>query len=358
MSRSEEFASLGWSPRWEAALSELNDPTVVPARVAVETKGSYTVLAPEPAAAQASGRLRHSATARSDLPAVGDWVALRAAPEDGARVIDAVLPRAAAFVRKVAGFETEPQVVAANVDVVFVLASVEHEVNLRRVERYLTLAWESGAAPAVILTKADLCDDVARELARVAAVAPGSTVHAVSAFTGERVGSVAALVGGGRTAALIGPSGAGKSTLVNALAGDVVMTVQSVRDYDGKGRHTTTHRQLVRLPGGGCLIDTPGMRELQLWDADEGIDAAFADIAELAASCRFRDCAHESEPGCAVTAAADAGSLSAERLTSYRKQQRELAAIARKKDKRLASLETKRWKTMNREARAVARERW
>jgi ribosome biogenesis GTPase len=184
------------------------------------------------------------------------------------------------------------------------------------------------------------------------------SIHAVSAFLGDGMDEVMAHVGAGRTVALLGPSGAGKSTLVNGLAGRQLMRVQEVRDYDGKGRHTTTHRQLIPLPAGGALIDTPGMRELQLWEADEGIDATFSDVAELAARCRFHDCAHDEEPGCAVKEALASGELPAERLASFRKQQRELAAIARKKDKRLASEETKKWKRIHRDARARSRSHW
>ena len=353
-----DLESLGWSPELYSALDELNDRTLIPARVAVETKGSYTVLAPGPLVARLSGKLRHRALARDDLPAVGDWVAIRSPEGDGDGTIEGVLPRRSAFVRKVAGFETEAQIVAANIDVAFVVASAEHGPNLRSIERYLTVAWQSGSTPAVVLTKCDVCDDVEAALRSVESVAPGVAVHPVSAFSGEGLNDLAGLVGPGRTTALLGPSGAGKSTLVNALAGDQLMKVQEVRDYDGKGRHTTTHRELVPLPSGGALIDTPGMRELQLWDSDEGIDSTFRDITELAASCKFHDCAHDEEPGCAVKHALSDGTLMPERFASFRKQQRELAAIARKKDKRLASEETKRWKKIHREARSRSRARW
>lgn len=353
-----DLESLGWSPTWQEKLEALSDPGLAPARVAIEAQGSYTVMAERPLAARLSGKFRHDSHTREELPSVGDWVALRPGADGDTGTIEAVLPRSSAFVRKVAGFETEAQVVAANVDLVFVVAPIEHAVNLRSIERYLTISWQSGSVPVVVLTKSDVCEDVAGALSAVEAIAPGVDVHAVSAVTGEGLRELASIIDGGRTVALLGPSGAGKSTLVNALVGAHVMAVQEVRDFDGKGRHTTTHRELIPLPAGGALIDTPGMRELQLWDADEGIEATFGDIAELAGACRFDDCAHESEPGCAVKRAVADGDLPAERLASYRKQLRELAAIARKRDKRLSSLESKKWRKVHREAKVIARERW
>ncbi|HEY7875768.1 MAG TPA: ribosome small subunit-dependent GTPase A [Actinomycetota bacterium] len=344
-----DLHALGWTDALASALSELNDPSLTPGRVAMEATGKHVVFAPHPVTAQVSGKMQHRALTRDELPAVGDWVALRGASEDGVATIEALLPRRSAFTRKVAGFATDVQIVAANIDVVLVLASLEHEPNLRGIERYLTLAWQSGAVPAVILTKSDLSDDVARWLEEVTAIAPGADVHALSSITGEGVTAVRAYAEGNRTLALLGPSGVGKSTLVNALLGETHMRVQEIRD-DGKGRHTTTHRELIPLPGGGALIDTPGMRELALWESDEGLDMAFEDIATLALECKFRDCAHESEPGCAVKTAVESGDLAPERLASYRKQLRELAALARKKDKRLASLESKKWGKIYREA--------
>jgi ribosome biogenesis GTPase len=267
---------------------------------------------------------------------VGDWLAVAARSDEGRATIHGVLPRRSAFVRKVAWAETKPQVVAANVDVVFVVCGLDANYNVRRIERYITLAWESGAQPVVLLTKADLSDDVQTFVYEVESVAFGIPVHAVSATLGDGVESVRSYVPHGRTAALLGSSGVGKSTLVNALVGEELLATRDVRP-DGRGRHTTTHRQLVPLPDGGLVLDTPGMRELQLWEADSGFEAAFQDLESLAERCRFTDCAHGREPGCAVRAALADGTLDLERFESWRKLQRELERLARKQDARARS---------------------
>ena len=350
----ESLVDLGWDDAWDEQLKQ-HGPGLEPARVAVEHRGAYTLIASRgEVAAEVTGKLRHAAAERSDLPAVGDWVAIDPAPADGSAPIRAVLPRRSVFSRKVAGFQVEEQIIAANIDVVFVVSALDADLNLRRIERYLTLAWESGATPVVVLTKSDISPDVAGALTEVAAIAAGAEVHAVSALEVRELEGLRPYLDGNRTVALLGSSGVGKSTLINTLLGSEVMVTKEIR-WDGKGRHTTTHRQLIPLPGGGALIDTPGMRELQLWDGDAGVDLAFRDIAELAAGCRFSDCSHEHEPGCAVLQAVQGGALAPERLASYRKQVRELAAVARKKDTRLASAEAKKWKRLNREAASRAR---
>lgn len=253
-------------------------------------------------------------------PVVGDWVAL-----DGEHAV-AVLPRRTAFVRTVAGRTSAPQVVAANLDLVLVVDALAGPSRLRRVERYLAVAWSSGATPVVVLTKADLCDDVPAAVQQVAEDALGVDVLAVSALTGEGMADLRALLAPGRTAAMVGPSGVGKSSLVNALAGRAVAGTGEVRDSDGRGRHTTTARELHVLPGGGLLVDTPGMRELALYDDAEGLATAYADVEELASACRFRDCGHHGEPGCAVAAAIDDGRLDPARFLAWRK----LAAESRR----------------------------
>ena len=273
---------------------------------------------------------------RGDLPAVGDWVAI--ADTEGAEraLVQSLLPRRTKFSRMAATDhgQTVEQVVAANVDVVFLIAGLDGDLNLRRLERYLALGWESGAQPVVVLTKSDLCDDVPGALAGGRGGRVGVPVHAVSNVTGEGIEALAAYFAGDRTVAALGSSGVGKSSLVNRLAGEQLMATGGLR-ADGRGRHTTTNRQLLLLPGGGLFLDTPGMRELRLWESEEGLAAAFDDVSAAAARCRFADCAHESEPGCAVRAALADGTLERERFESWRKLQGELAHLAIKQDARL-----------------------
>ena len=325
--------SLGWDASFADEFQPFEHDGLAPARVAVEHRSEYVVYSQHgELRAELTGRLRHG----DEHPAVGDWVAVASRADEGRATIHAVLPRRSAFVRKVAWAETKPQVVAANVDVAFVVSGLDLNFNVRRIERYLTLAWESGAQPVVLLTKADLCDDVESRVYEVESVAFGVPVHAVSAPHGDGVDTVRSYVPAGRTAALLGSSGVGKSTLVNALVGAELLAVQEIRE-DGRGRHTTSHRQLVPLPDGGMMLDTPGMRELQLWDADSGMEAAFQDLESLAGQCRFADCSHGREPGCAVRAALAEGTLDVERFESWRKLQRELERLARKQDGRARS---------------------
>jgi ribosome biogenesis GTPase len=348
-----DLGSIGWGPEFQSALAGLGRADLEPGRVTAEHRGTYDVMtASGEKRARLRGKFMHESE-RGEWPAVGDWVALEDTGDEVA-MVEAVLPRRSRLSRKVAGDRTEEQVVAANLDNVFVVEALDTPPNLRRIERFLTVAWESGAEPVVILTKSDLSADPIEAVALVSAIAPGVAVHAVSPILGEGRDEIASYLGRGRTVGAIGPSGAGKSTLANFLLGEELMDVQEVR-ADGKGRHTTVHRQLLFARNGGAVLDSPGMRELQLWGADEGLDSSFEDIAALAEGCRFRDCAHMHEPGCAVLAAVESGELPALRLESYRKQLREVAAIARKRDKRLASEETKKWKSLHREAKTRAR---
>jgi ribosome biogenesis GTPase / thiamine phosphate phosphatase len=325
---------LGWDDGFAAAL-DLHE-NCVPARVAAQHRGGYDVLTEAgELRVHLTGRLRHEAASGADLPAVGDWVALR----EG--TIQAVLPRRSAFLRKVAFHATEAQVLAANLDTVFVVSGLDGDLNLRRLERYLTLAWESGAMPALVLTKVDLCEDRGGAMLEVDQVAVGVPAHLVSNLTGEGIDELAPYLAPAKTVALLGSSGVGKSSLANRLLGEELQTTKAIAE-DGRGRHTTTSRQLLRLPGGALLVDTPGLREVQLWEADEGIQDAFADVDELAAGCRFNDCAHMQEPGCAVQEAIDDGTLPRARLQSYRALQRELRHLAVKQDARLRSEERKK----------------
>ena len=346
----------GWDEQLARDFDSLRTPGTVPARVVAEHRDRYVVwTADGERAAVLAGRLRHHARGREDLPATGDWVAVDEG--HGTAAIHAVLPRRGRFVRKAAGETTEAQVLAANVDVALIAAALPADVNARRIERYLALAWESGAVPVIVLTKSDLVDDVESAIRGVRAVAPGVDVTAVSAVTGDGIDALARWLKPGRTAVLLGSSGVGKSTLANLLLGADALRTGAVRE-DGRGRHTTTHRQLVRLASGALLIDTPGMRELQLWTADAGMESAFADVEGLAARCRFGDCAHESEPGCAVRAAAENGALDPARLESWRRLLRELAWLGLRQDQAAAAQEKARVRAIHRGQRAHHRRKY
>lgn len=354
-----DLTLLGWDAERQEQFDEHAAAGLVPYRVSIQHRGAYDVVGEDgERRCEVPVRIVRAAASPSDLPVVGDWVAVEQT-EPGRGVIHAVLPRRSKFSRLAAhdpaSATTEEQVVAANVDVVFIVTSLNEDLNLRRLERYLTLAWESGAAPVILLTKSDLVDDAAPAVAEVCEIAAGVPVHTVSVRTGEGLEAVRSEVGAGRTAALLGSSGVGKSTLVNVLVGEELLATQEIR-ADGKGRHTTTRRELVRLPGGGLVIDTPGMRELQLWVADHGLEEAFDDVTSLFPDCRFRDCAHETEPGCAVRTALDEGRLSPERWESYRKLERELEVLERRLDKRAQAEQRRKWRTTSRAMRARQRE--
>lgn len=344
----ERLDQYGWNERFALAFGEHAAEGRVPGRVVLEHTHIYRVGTEQgELLARVSGRLRHRAAARPDFPAVGDWVVVEPVADSDAR-IHAVLPRFSRFSRRAAGDVTEEQIVAANIDIVFLVGGLDGDFNPRRLERYLVVAWESGATPVIVLNKADLVPDPGRHVAEVQGIAPDVRVHAVSAQHPDTVQVLRQYVTTGRTAALLGSSGVGKSTIVNRLVGHDLLRTQDVRITDSRGRHTSTSRQMVVLEDGGVLIDTPGMRELQLWDSGEALGDAFADIEALAAACRFRDCRHTSEPGCAVRAAAAAGELSGIRLESYHKlaaerehQDRQLDARALLEDKRRAKVQGK-----------------
>jgi ribosome biogenesis GTPase len=337
-----DLRALGWTDEREAAFAPYRAEGLTPGRVSLEHTHIYRLLAEEgELLARVAGRLRHRAGARADFPAVGDWVAFEPPLQGGDARIRAILPRTSRFSRRAAGDPTEEQIVAANIDTVFVVTGLDGDFNPRRLERYLVVASESGAAPVIVLNKADLSDRPAARVEEVQALAPDVPVYAVSCRNPETLEPLKWHLAPGKTGALLGSSGVGKSTIVNRLIGQDLLRTREVRESDSRGRHTSTNRQLILLPEGRLLIDTPGMREIQLWDTGAAMRDAFADIEELAENCRFRDCRHRQEPGCAVRAAVEAATLPPVRLESFHKLADEQAYQARQQDER-ALLEQKR----------------
>ncbi len=323
----------GWNEHWSLMAGQIpqQDKALVPARITAQFSKQYRIITQEgEQSAIVTGKYEYEAASKSDFPAVGDWVMVEPLQGESRAVIHQLLPRKSAVTRREAGSVPDEQIIAANMDTVFIINALNKDFNVRRIERYLIAVWESGAAPVVLLTKADLCESPGDHVAQVEAVAPGVPVHAVSSLMDQGKEQLQAYLVQGKTVAITGTSGAGKSTLLNWLSGQEMQRVQGIREEDARGRHTTTHRELFVLPGGAIMVDTPGMRELQLWDSEEGFEATFADIATLAKQCRFHDCRHETEAGCAVREALQDGTLDAKRYANYKKTERELAHIARK----------------------------
>lgn len=344
------LAALGWTDELEAAFTPYVERGFIPARVVAEHRGGYYVRSElGDRLAQARGRLRDDEL-WGGMPAVGDWVVVCDAPGDRF-AIEALLPRRTKVSRKTPWLKAEEHILVANVDTVVLVTGLDQDFNPRRLERYLTAAWDSGAHPVIVLTKLDVCDDLGK-VAEAESVAVGVPVHPVSNVTGEGIDAVRQLLEPAKTFVLLGSSGTGKSTLANRLAGRTVMETGDLRN-DGRGRHTTRHRQLLVMPGGAILIDTPGLRELQIWEGD--IDSAFADIAELASQCRFNDCAHSTEPDCAVREALETGELDEGRWANYVKLQRELRSIEARSSRRLQRELKSRWRARARETRRARR---
>ena len=343
--------TLGWDEFFANHFQSYAADGYAAGRIALEYKHFYRIYSEwGEVLGEIAGRLRHEALDREDLPAVGDWVVIRRSSESDKVTIHAVLPRKSKFTRKVAGFRTEKQIVGSNIDTVFLVTSLNQDFNPRRVERYLIVAWESGARPIIVLSKSDLCDEVEERTREIKAVVGDVPIHAVSVVKREGLDELARYLEAGQTVAFLGSSGVGKSTLVNYFLGREHLRVQEIRKHDGRGVHTTTHRELIVLPQGALVLDTPGMRELQLWDGEAGLEIAFADIETVASQCYFSDCRHQDEPRCAIREALAEGAIDAARYESYQKRKKELTYLARKQDIRSAIVEKKRWKTLSRMA--------
>ncbi len=347
----DRLTDWGWTPDRDAEIVDQAAAGRAPARVIAQHRGEYRIMTPfGDATGVAPGRMLYRATGERELPAVGDWVLIEPSRDGPATVVE-ILPRRSQFVRRRAGTEGREQVIAANVDLAFIMSSLNQDLNPRRVERYLVAAWDSGAMPVVVLTKSDLFDDIETAVDSIRDVAAGAPIEVISSLSGDGLDALRKWLEPRRTVVLLGSSGVGKSTLVNALAGSDLLVTQEVRTDDDKGRHTTRHREIFRLPDGVLLLDTPGMREIGLVEAEEGLEETFDDVEELAAGCRFRDCKHGSEPGCAVREALEAGTLPAARWTSYEKLQKEAAFEVRRTDSGAARAERAKWKQIHKEYR-------
>ena len=343
---------LGWSDYYAHSFEPYCQQGFTVGRVAVEYRNTYFLYTAQgELSAEVTGKLRYQATGAQDFPVVGDWVVIQVREPEKRATIHTILPRKTKFSRKIAGSKTQEQIVATNIDTVFLVSGLDGDFNPRRIERYLILAWESGANPIIILNKADLCEDIEERIAQVEAIALGIPVIALSASQQHGLAALEPYLQPGKTVALLGSSGVGKSTLANQLKGATVQAVQSVRQGDDRGKHTTTHRELILLPSGGLIMDTPGMREIQIWEGNQGLPETFADIETLAQRCRFRDCQHDDEPGCAVQQALEDNRLDYGRFLNYQKLQKELNYLARKQDQRANLAEKERWKKIHKALR-------
>lgn len=350
-----KLETLGWNGFFEAHFAPYREQSLIPGRVAIQHKDRYTLLTEQgELQGQVSGKFRFDTKGLLDFPSVGDWVASEIGSADQPAIIHHVLERKSKFSRKVAGDRLDEQIVAANIDITFLVMGLDGDYNVRRMERYLTVAWESGARPVIVLNKSDVCPLLEECTQEVLSIAQGVDLIVMSAHHSEQVVSLRSLLTAGTTGVLLGSSGVGKSTITNALLGKEHSKVNEVRENDSRGRHTTPHRELLILPQGGIIIDTPGLRELQLWGGDEGMHESFDDIEELASNCRFRDCKHEAEPQCAVKQAIEDGLIDAGRYESYLKLQKEIQYLALKREMSAQRLEKERWKEVSKQIKKLS----
>lgn len=347
-----ELKNLGFDAFVEKHLQGCKSKNLFIGRISAEYKENYKIFSEEGELnAFISGKFRNNCKTREDFPAVGDWVLFDYLKNENKAIINQILPRKSKFSRKVAGQQTQEQIIASNVDFAFIVCALNYDFNLRRIERYLSLIWQSGATPVVILTKTDLCSDVLNKISEVQNIAFGVDIHAISNISTEGIDFLQKYFEEDKTVVLLGSSGVGKSSLINNLANENIMRVNVLRANLDKGRHTTTHKQMILLPKGGLIIDTPGIRELQLWDAEDGISHTFSDIEELAQNCKFCDCTHSSEPGCAVQKAIKDGVLEVGRLENYSKVQKEQNYLLSRQTQSAAKVERDKWKSIHKQIR-------
>ncbi len=346
----------GWNKFFEEHFAQFSNEGFSPGRVAIGHKSQYILYTESgEMTAEISGKFHFISGDKSDFPAVGDWVVIRAIPDENKAIIEQILPRQNRFSRKSAGAKTEEQIAASNIDIVFIMSSLNQDINLRRIERYLTLAWECEVTPVIILSKADLCDIIYEKLSEVEAISFNTKIHVISAEENTGLGELTQYFENNKTVAVLGSSGVGKSTLINILSGREKMKVSEIGEYKDKGKHTTTHRELILLPSGGLIIDTPGMRELQLWEGSDGVAETFQDIEKFIGQCKFSDCKHDTEPGCAIKTAINNGEIDEDRYNSYLKLQREVSYFERRQNNKAALAEKKKWKKLSANAKKIGK---
>ena len=347
MSDFKSLEKYGWEEFFRKDFEQYSKNNYTAGRVAIENKSNFNLYTVHgELTGEISGRFHYNAKATSDYPAVGDWVVIRIIPGESKAIIEHVLRRKNKFSRKAAGDTTDEQIIAANADLIFIVTSLNQDINLRRIERYLTLASENNAVPVLILSKSDVCENEEEKISEVSSIAAGIDIHSISAKENIGIEELKKYFSDNRTVAVVGSSGVGKSTLINCLTGSDEMEVSEIGLYKDKGRHTTSHRELLLIEGGGLIIDTPGMREIQLWEGNEGMGETFADVEEISVMCRFTDCRHDTEPGCAIKKAIEEGILTEERFNNYVKLQKEVRYFEIKQDKRAQIEEKKKWKKL------------